>query len=59
MGCRLHCRAGYGCVGKGQAERSGGFEIDLSQYRVIDFAEYDDSKLLGGSSCRVLSKLLQ
>lgn len=30
------------------AERCGGFEIDLSQYGLIDFAEYDDSKLLGG-----------
>jgi hypothetical protein len=36
--------AGYGRVGKGQAKRCGGFEIDLSQYRLIDSAEYDDSK---------------
>jgi len=48
-----------GGSGKRQAERCGGFEIDLPQYRLIDSAEYHHSKLLGGLSCRVLSKLLQ
>jgi hypothetical protein len=43
-GLTIPCRRGYGCVGRGQAERCGGFEIDLSQYGLIDSAEYDDSK---------------
>jgi hypothetical protein len=33
--------------------------VDPSQYCLIVSAEHDDSKLLGGSSCRMLRKLLQ